>query len=84
MESFTFHVPTKFVFGRGAELKAGEEARALGARKVLVHYGSGSCVRSGLLARVEASLREAGLEAVSLGGMDLILAQLVHDYTLLQ
>ncbi|MBQ1420875.1 MAG: iron-containing alcohol dehydrogenase [Desulfovibrio sp.] len=69
MESFTFHVPTKFVFGRAAELKAGEEAKALGARKVLVHYGSGSCVRSGLLARIEASLREAGLDAVCLGGV---------------
>ncbi|MBR4745867.1 MAG: iron-containing alcohol dehydrogenase, partial [Desulfovibrio sp.] len=69
MESFTFHVPTKFVFGREAELKAGAEAKALGARKVLVHYGSGSCVRSGLLARVEASLREAGIGTVCLGGV---------------
>lgn len=69
MESFTFHVPTKFVFGRGAEGKAGEEAKALGARRALVHYGSGSCVRSGLLARVEASLRDAGIETVALGGV---------------
>ncbi|MBR5050866.1 MAG: iron-containing alcohol dehydrogenase, partial [Desulfovibrio sp.] len=69
MESFTFHVPTNFVFGREAELKAGAEAKALGARKVLVHYGSGSCVRSGLLARVEASLREAGIGTVCLGGV---------------
>jgi len=69
MEDFVFHVPTKFVFGRKAEEKAGSEIRALGANRVLIHYGGGSCVRSGLLKRVEDSLDAAGLAHVSLGGV---------------
>ena len=50
------------------ENKTGEYVRALGATKVLIHYGGGSAVRSGLIARVEASLDAAGVKYVSLGG----------------
>lgn len=69
MDNFTFHVPTRFVFGRDAELSAGRELSALGCRRVLLHYGGGSCVRSGLLARLQASLDEAGVAHVELGGV---------------
>ena len=69
MEDFVFHVPTKFIFGRGAEGKAGSEIKALGAGRVLIHYGGGSCVRSGLLKRVEDSLDAAGIAHTSLGGV---------------
>lgn len=68
MINFEHHLPTRFVFGRGVENKTGEYVRALGATKVLIHYGGGSAVRSGLIARVEASLDAAGLKHVSLGG----------------
>ena len=69
MEDFVFHVPTKFIFGRGAEGKAGSEIKALGAGRVLIHYGGGSCVRSGLLKHVEDSLDAAGIAHTSLGGV---------------
>jgi alcohol dehydrogenase YqhD (iron-dependent ADH family) len=36
---------------------------------VLIHYGGGSAVRSGLLDRVQASLEAAGIPAVLLGGV---------------
>ena len=36
---------------------------------MLVHYGSGSVVRSGLLDRIYRSLDEAGISYVSLGGV---------------
>ncbi|NLM41827.1 MAG: iron-containing alcohol dehydrogenase [Firmicutes bacterium] len=67
MRNFTFSNTTKIIFGRGAEEKVGREAAQYG-RKVLLHYGGGHIVRSGLKARVEAALREAGLEIVELGG----------------
>lgn len=69
MKNFTFHLPTKFVFGRGAENEVGKEVRAFGGTKVLIHYGGGSAVRSGLIDRVKASLAKEGLEYVELGGV---------------
>ena len=69
MKNFTYHLPTRFVFGRGAENQVGEEVRAQGGTKVLVHYGGGSAVRSGLLDRVKKSLDEAGIAHVELGGV---------------
>ena len=68
MINFSHYLPTRFVFGRGVEDQTGEQVRALGATKVLIHYGGGSAVRSGLIARVEASLDAAGVKHVSLGG----------------
>ncbi len=69
MENFNYYTPTQVVFGRGTEEKAGELVRAQGCGKVLVHYGSGSVKKSGLLERVCRSLDEAGISYVSLGGV---------------
>lgn len=69
MKNFTYQIPTKFVFGRGAEAQVGEEVRAQGGTKVLIHYGGGSAVRSGLIDRVKKSLDEAGIAHVELGGV---------------
>ena len=43
--------------------------KAQGCRKVLVHYGSNSAEKSGLLERIFCSLGEAGISYVSLGGV---------------
>ncbi len=69
MKNFTYQVPTKFVFGRGAENEVGREIRALGGKKVLIHYGGGSAVRSGLIGRVQAALDAEGIAHVELGGV---------------
>ena len=37
MKNFTWQLPTKFVFGRGAENQVGAELAAMGAKKVLIH-----------------------------------------------
>ncbi len=66
---FTLYTPTKVVFGRKTEEKAGELIRAFGGTRVLIHFGGGSVVRSGLLDRVKASLDRAGLFHVELGGV---------------
>jgi hypothetical protein len=68
MENFEFRNPTKIVFGRGAEDKVGAEAAAY-AKKILLHYGSGSIKETGLFDRVTTSLRRAGVDWVELGGV---------------
>lgn len=69
MDNFTFYSPTYFAFGKDAENQAGALVKRFGGSKVLIHYGGGSAVRSGLLGRVRASLEAAGISAVELGGV---------------
>ena len=69
MNNFTFYSPTYFAFGRGTENEAGSLIRRFGGNKVLIHYGGGSVVRSGLLDRVKASLKKENLEYIELGGV---------------
>ena len=69
MTNFDYYAPTKVVFGKGTEDQAGDLVREQGATKVLVHYGSGSVKRSGLLDHIYQSLEQAGIPFVSLGGV---------------
>lgn len=69
MDIMEYYTPTHVYFGKGAENKAGEVLKAEGATKVLVHYGSGSVKKSGLLDRVLGKLDEAGISYVELGGV---------------
>ena len=69
MENFEFVSPTRFVFGRDAELRVGEKLASEGAARALIHFGGGSAVRSGLVARVRASLEQAGVSVFELGGV---------------
>lgn len=69
IEDFTYYTPTKVVFGRGAESKTGELVAGLGCKKTLLHYGGGSAERTGLLGRIRASLRGAGVDFAELGGV---------------
>ena len=69
MLNFVFHSPTKFVFGKGEENNVGSYLHPYTPQKVLVVYGGRSAERSGLLGRVYASLKQAGLPYVSLSGV---------------
>lgn len=69
MENFLFYSPTEFRFGRGAENLAGECAQRCGAHRAMVVYGGGSAVRSGVLGRVENSLKAAGIAVTEYGGI---------------
>ncbi|MDD5941904.1 iron-containing alcohol dehydrogenase [Fibrobacter sp.] len=69
MDNFNFYSPTEFVFGLNRENECGELVKKYGGTKVLIHYGGGSAVRSGLIDRVKASLDAAGIPHVELGGV---------------
>ena len=69
MENFTFYSPTYFAFGKDTENDTGKYVKQFGGSKVLIHFGGGSVVRSGLLDRVKKSLDAEGIAYVELGGV---------------
>ena len=69
MFDFNYFTPTKVVFGRNTERQVAGLIREFGGRKILIHYGSGSVVRSGLLNTVTDALDAAGIPYVTLGGV---------------
>ena len=69
MFNFSYYTPTQVVFGRDAEGHTGALVKAQGCKKVLIHYGGGSVVRSGLLGRIKASLDKEGVTYIELGGV---------------
>lgn len=60
---FSYHMPADLRFGRGLADKIGDICKEIGGENVLVVTGTGSTKRSGLLDRVLASLKAAGLGA---------------------
>lgn len=70
MENFNFYSPTYFAFGKDGEKRAGELVKRFGGKKVLIHYGGGSAVKSGLLGRVKEGLDAAGIQYTELGGKE--------------
>ena len=68
MFDFKYYTPTKVVFGRNTEARVAELIREFGGSRVLIHYGGGSVVRSGLLKKVTDTLDSAGIPYVTLGG----------------
>ncbi len=69
MFNFEFYAPTRVIFGKGTETRAGELVKEYGGKRVLVHFGGKSAEKSGLLDRVKASLDAAGIFHVELGGV---------------
>ncbi len=69
MNNFVLYSPTEFVFGKNTEVQVGALARKYGAQKVMIVYGGGSVVCSGLLGRVKQSLQEAGVAYCEMGGV---------------
>ena len=69
MDNFTFYAPTYFAFGKDTEKETGKYVKRFGGSKVLIHYGGGSVIRSGLLDRVKKSLEEEQISYIELGGV---------------
>ena len=68
MFDFNYLAPTKVVFGKNTEEKVADLVKEFGGSKLLIHYGGGSVIRSGLLKKVTDKLDEAGISYVTLGG----------------
>lgn len=69
MNNFTFYSPTEFVFGNETEQQVGTLVKKYHGNKVLIVYGGGSVVRSGLLDKIRHSLSKAEIPYVELGGI---------------
>ena len=69
MQNFKYYAPTYVLFGRDTEKEVASLVKKYGGKKVLVHYGGQSAVKSGLIATVEKQLSDAGIEYVKLGGV---------------
>ncbi|MCR5131648.1 MAG: iron-containing alcohol dehydrogenase [Prevotella sp.] len=69
MKDFCFYAPTYVVFGKNSEEQVASQVKKFGGKKVLVHYGGKSAIRSGLLDKICGLLREGGVEFVQLGGV---------------
>lgn len=69
MQNFKYYAPTQVVFGRDTEKQVAELVKKYGGTRVLLHYGGQSAVKSGLIAKVEKILSDAGIEYVKLGGV---------------
>src|SRR5690554_6099411 len=66
MKNFTFHNPTKIIFGKGCIVKLKDQIPA--DAKVLIIYGGGSAERTGVLDQVRTAL--TGRELVEFGGIE--------------
>jgi len=69
MNNFEFYSPTDFVFGKNTEEQTGLLVKRFGGKRLLVVYGQGHAIKSGLMDRVEKALKEAELYYVLLGGI---------------
>lgn len=69
MNNFNFYSPTYFVFGKETENQAGQYVKKFSGTKVLLHYGGGSVIKSGLIERVKKSLTAQGISYVEVGGV---------------
>lgn len=69
MNNFMFYSPTEFAFGKETELQTGALVKKFHGTKVLIVFGGGSVLRSGLLERVKESLDKEGIAHVEMGGV---------------
>ena len=69
MLNFQYRMPTSVIFGKDTQHAVGEEIRKRGGTKVLVHDAANATWAEPLLNEIYASLKEAGLAYISLGGV---------------
>ena len=69
MNNFDWYAPTHIVFGRGTESEVSSLLKSSKCNRVLLHYGSGSVIRTGLLGKIKSSLENACIDYIELGGV---------------
>jgi alcohol dehydrogenase YqhD (iron-dependent ADH family) len=68
MKNFTYHNPTKIIFGERTVSKIGAESKIYGKRALLV-YGKGSIKENGVYDTAVRSLQEAGIAITEYAGV---------------
>ena len=68
MNNFTFQNSTKLIFGKNTEDMVGSEIKNY-TSKILLHYGSGSIIKTGLYNKITKSLKDSGVEFIELSGV---------------
>lgn len=66
MQNFTFHNPTKLIFGKGTIAKLSTQIPA--SAKIMMTYGGGSIFKNGIYDQVKAAL--AGREVIEFAGIE--------------
>lgn len=69
MYDFELNTPTHVYFGKDSEGKLPSLLKERGAQCVLIHYGGGKAVDSGLLKRIKWAVEQSGARHVELGGV---------------
>lgn len=69
MDNFIYYTPTKIYFGKGEENHIGDYLKPFHPHKILIVYGGGSIIRSGLLDRITSLLDKDGYNYLTLGGV---------------
>lgn len=67
--SFIYNTPTKVIFGKDAESRVGDLINEHKCKKALIHYGSASAKKSGLIDRLMRTLEAAHIAYAELGGV---------------
>jgi len=66
-----FFSPTKVVFGTDTAKQTGAEVKAFGGTNVLIFYGTGNAIKSGVLDIVTKSLEAEGIKYSCVGGVQI-------------
>ncbi|MDR0461774.1 MAG: iron-containing alcohol dehydrogenase [Christensenellaceae bacterium] len=69
MTNFNYENKSKIIFGRNDEKVLANEIKNAGAKKVFIHYGQNSIIKSGLLGKVKKELDDAKIKYVEFGGV---------------
>lgn len=69
MEKFCYYCPTEIIFGRGTEDQTAAYVRKHGGHRILLVYGGGSVVKSGLLDRICRNLDQHQITWSLFGGV---------------
>ncbi len=70
MQNFIYNTPTKVFFGKDTHLQVGEIVKSYGYKKVMIQYGKGSVVKSGLLDTIKEKLSQHGVQVILMGGVE--------------
>ena len=69
MQNFTFHNPTKVVFGKDTVREIGPRMKACGFQNILLLAGGGSIRKNGVYQTMAHSLKGAGMKTTELWGV---------------